>query len=87
VTYADDLVILCSRGKAEQALQKLREILGKLKLKVNEEKTRISKVPQETFDFLDTRLVGCTRQRQASPTLGCARPRGASNAWSRKSMR
>ena len=26
VTYADDLVILCRRGKAEAALQRLREI-------------------------------------------------------------
>jgi hypothetical protein len=26
VTYADDLVILCRKGKAEQALQRLREI-------------------------------------------------------------
>ena len=41
VTYADDLVILCRRGKAEEALQRLREIMGKLKLTVNEEKTRI----------------------------------------------
>jgi RNA-directed DNA polymerase len=32
VTYADDLVILCRRGKAEAALQRLREIMGKLKL-------------------------------------------------------
>ena len=32
VTYADDLVILCRRGKAEAALQSLREIMGKLKL-------------------------------------------------------
>jgi group II intron reverse transcriptase/maturase len=52
VTYADDLVILCRRGKAEQALQKLREIMDKLKLTVNEEKTRICKVPEGTFDFL-----------------------------------
>jgi hypothetical protein len=41
VTYADDLVILCRRGKAEEALQQLREIMRKLKLTVNEEKTRI----------------------------------------------
>ena len=40
VTYADDLVILCRRGKAEEALQQLRQIMGKLKLTVNEEKTR-----------------------------------------------
>jgi RNA-directed DNA polymerase len=52
VTYADDLVILCRRGKAEEALQRLREIMGKLKLTVNEEKTRICKMPEGQFDFL-----------------------------------
>ena len=52
VTYADDLVILCRRGKAEEALQRLREIMGKLKLTVNDEKTRICKVPEGEFDFL-----------------------------------
>jgi len=52
VTYADDLVILCRKGKAEEALQRLREIMGKLKLTVNEEKTRICKVPEDEFDFL-----------------------------------
>ena len=52
VTYADDLVILCRRGKAEAALQRLREIMGKLKLTVSEEKTRICRVPEGEFDFL-----------------------------------
>jgi RNA-directed DNA polymerase len=52
VTYADDLVILCRKGRAEEALQRLREIMGKLKLTVNEEKTRICKVPEGAFDFL-----------------------------------
>src|SRR6202795_3194966 len=52
VTYADDLVILCRRGKAEEALQRMREIMGKLKLTVNEEKTRVCRVPEEEFDFL-----------------------------------
>jgi group II intron reverse transcriptase/maturase len=52
VTYADDLVILCRKGKAEEALSRLREIMGKLKLTVNEEKTRICKVPEGEFDFL-----------------------------------
>jgi len=52
VTYADDLVILCRKGKAEEALQRLHEIMGKLKLTVNEEKTRICKVPEGEFDFL-----------------------------------
>ena len=48
VTYADDLVILCRRGNAEAALHRLREIMGKLKLTVNEDKTRICKVPEGT---------------------------------------
>jgi len=52
VTYADDLVILCRRGKAEEALSRLREIMGKLKLTVNEGKTRICEVPEGEFDFL-----------------------------------
>src|SRR6516165_2799954 len=33
-------------------MQRLREIMGKLKLTVNEEKTRICKVPDGEFDFL-----------------------------------
>jgi group II intron reverse transcriptase/maturase len=52
VTYADDLVILCRPGKAEEALQRMREIMARLKLAVNEEKTRICKVPEGEFDFL-----------------------------------
>jgi RNA-directed DNA polymerase len=68
VTYADDLVILCRRGSAETALHHLREIMGKLKLTVNEEKTRICKVPEREFDFL-----GYTFGRMYSPTTGKAR--------------
>ena len=68
VTYADDLVILCRKGKAEEALTRLREIMGKLKLTVNEEKTRICKVPEGQFDFL-----GYTFGRVYSRTTGQAR--------------
>src|SRR4029078_2332800 len=52
VTYADDLVILCKKGNAEEALQQLRKIMSRLKLTVNEEKTRICRVPEGEFDFL-----------------------------------
>jgi len=68
VTYADDLVILCRKGKAEAALQRLREIMGKLKLAVNEEKTRVCKVPEGEFDFL-----GYTFGRMFSAKTGQAR--------------
>jgi group II intron reverse transcriptase/maturase len=68
VTYADDLVILCRRGNAEAALHHLGEIMGKLKLTVNEEKTRICKVPEGEFDFL-----GYTFGRMYSARTGQAR--------------
>ena len=67
VTYADDLVILCRRGKAEEALQRMRERMGKLKLTVNEEKTRVCKVPESEFDFL-----GYTFGRMYKRTTGKA---------------
>jgi group II intron reverse transcriptase/maturase len=68
VTYADDLVILCRKGKAEEALARMRGLMGKLKLTVNEEKTRICKVPEGQFDFL-----GYTFGRIYSKTTGKAR--------------
>jgi group II intron reverse transcriptase/maturase len=68
VTYADDLVILCRKGKAEEALQRMRELMGKLKLTVNEEKTRICTVPEGAFDFL-----GYTFGRMYSARTGQAR--------------
>ena len=67
VTYADDLVILCRRGSAETALHYLREIMGKLKLTVNEEKTRICKVPKGEFDFLGYTFGRMIPQRPAKP--------------------
>jgi RNA-directed DNA polymerase len=51
VNYADDLVICC-RSSAEEALVTMRRIMGKLKLTVNDTKTRVCKLPEEKFDFL-----------------------------------
>jgi RNA-directed DNA polymerase len=68
VIYADDLVILCKRGMAEEALAHLHAIMRKLKLEVNAEKTRICKMPDGTFDFL-----GYTFGRAYSPKTGQAR--------------
>lgn len=52
VTYADDLVILCRPGKAEEALQWMRKIMEQLKLTVNEDKTRVCNILEGEFDFL-----------------------------------
>jgi hypothetical protein len=68
VTYTDDLVILCKHGKAEEALSRLREIMSKLKLTVNDETTQIWAVPEGEFDFL-----GFTFGRMYSATTGQAR--------------
>ena len=73
VTYADDLVILCPKGKAEEALVRLREITGKLKLTISEEKTRICKVPDGEFDYGEFDFLGYTFGRMYSARTGQAR--------------
>jgi RNA-directed DNA polymerase len=66
VNYADDFVICC-RGRAEEALVTMRAMMTKLKLTVNENKTRVSKLPEDKFDFL-----GYTFGRCYSPKTGRA---------------
>ena len=67
-SFTLDLVILCRRGKAEEAQLRIREIMDKLKLTVNEGKTRICKIPEGEFDFL-----GYTFGRMYSRRTGQAR--------------
>jgi group II intron reverse transcriptase/maturase len=51
VRYADDLVLLTNTD-ARWAMERLREILGRLELELNEEKSRVVDADEETFDFL-----------------------------------
>jgi RNA-directed DNA polymerase len=51
VSYADDFVIL-SRGHAASALQWTREVMKRLKLSLNREKTVTRNALEESFDFL-----------------------------------
>ena len=69
VTYADDLVICCKRG-AEEALSAMREIMGRLGLTVNEEKTRTCRMPEETFDFLGYTFGRCYSTQTGRAYLG-----------------
>jgi hypothetical protein len=64
VNYADDLVICC-RGSADAALNAMREMMSRLKLTVNETKTRVCQSSKEMFDFL-----GYTFGRLWSPRTG-----------------
>jgi group II intron reverse transcriptase/maturase len=67
VNYADDFVICCPPGKASEAMSVMREMMGQLKLTVNEKKTRECRVPDEPFTFL-----GFTFGRQVSWKTGRA---------------
>jgi len=58
VIYADDFVICC-RGTAQQAMATMRDMMPKLKLTVNETKTRICRLPDESFDFLGYTIGRC----------------------------
>lgn len=51
VNYADDFVICC-RGSGADALATMRRLMTRLKLTVNESKTRLCRLPEERFDFL-----------------------------------
>ena len=51
VRYADDLVVLCRKGTGRRYMEDLRRFLGRLKLTVNEDKTRLA-TAREGFDFL-----------------------------------
>ncbi len=66
VNYADDLVICC-RGTADEAMTAMRVMMSRLRLTVNEAKTQLRRVPEETFDFL-----GYTIGRCYSPQTGKA---------------
>ena len=64
VNYADDFVICCRNG-ADKALAVMTDMMSKLKLTVNEDKTHVCQLPKETFDFL-----GYTFGRCHSPKTG-----------------
>ncbi len=66
VNYADDFVICCRRT-ADEAMLVMRKMMSKLKLTVNETKTRSCRLPDETFNFL-----GYTFGRNYSPRTGQA---------------
>src|SRR5919112_771763 len=69
VNYADDLVICC-RGTAAEAMSAMQGMMSRLKLTVNEEKTRVCRVPEGTFDFLGYTIGRCYSPQTGRPYLG-----------------
>lgn len=69
VNYADDFVICC-RGTADEAMATMRGMMSKLRLTVNEQKTRLCRVPEETFDFLGYTIGRCWSPRTGKSYVG-----------------
>jgi group II intron reverse transcriptase/maturase len=69
VTYADDLVICC-RYRAHEALLALRQIASQIGLTVNEDKTRVCRLPEGRFDFLGYSFERCYSERTGRSYVG-----------------
>jgi len=69
VNYADDFVICC-RGSALEAMSVLRTMMAKLKLTINETKTRQCQAPDEPFDFLGYTIGRRYSAKTGQPYIG-----------------
>jgi group II intron reverse transcriptase/maturase len=69
VNYADDFVICC-RGSADPAMAAMRAMMEKLKLTVNETKTHVCRLPDESFDFLGYTIGRCYSPQTGRAYLG-----------------
>ena len=69
VNYADDFVICC-RGTAAKAMNAMRAMMTRLKLTVNEGKTRRCCAWEESFDFLGYTIGKCYSPKTGRAYLG-----------------
>ena len=69
VNYADDLVICC-RGSAEEARAAMQHLMERLGLTVNTSKTRVCRVPDNTFDFLGYTFGRCYSTKTGRAYIG-----------------
>jgi RNA-directed DNA polymerase len=69
VNYADDFVICC-RGTAQEAMTVMRDMMSRLRLTVNETKTRLCRGPDEPFNFLGYTIGRCYSRKTGAPYIG-----------------
>ena len=69
VNFADDFVICC-RGTADEAMRVMRDMMDQLKLTVNETKTHLCRVPDESFDFLGYTFGRCYSRKTGRAYIG-----------------
>src|SRR4051794_34607058 len=63
-------LVICCRGDAAEAMSAMRGMMSRLKLTVNEAKTRTCRVPEGTFDFLGYTFGRFYSPRTGRPYLG-----------------
>lgn len=76
VNYADDMVICCRPGSGEQAMVQMGSLMARLGLSVNEEKTALVKLPEQSLDFLGYKL-GRQYDRHGKAYIGTQPSKGA----------
>ena len=86
INYADDLVICCRAG-ADEALDLMGNMTSRLKLTVNESKTRVCRLPEDKFDFLGYTFGHATRRRRGEPIGVPLHRRSECNVCVRRSAR
>lgn len=69
VNYADDFVICCRAGNAGKAQARMKALMGRLGLEVNEEKTRIARLDEGNIVFLGYE-IGRFYGRNGRPFIG-----------------
>jgi RNA-directed DNA polymerase len=69
VNYANDFVVCC-RDTADEAMTVMRSMMSKLRLTVNQTKTRQCRVPEETFDFLGYTIGRCWSPKTGKSYIG-----------------
>ena len=67
--------MICCHGSAHEAMSVMRGMMQKLKLTVDEEKTRICRVPEESFDFLGYTIGRCYSSRTGRSYIGTRPPK------------
>lgn len=69
VNYADDFVILCA-NTGQEACAAVEKLMRALKLEINREKTRVCRLPEESFDFLGYTFTQCYKIDGGKPCIG-----------------
>src|SRR4051812_43125446 len=69
VNYADDFVICCRPGNGPAAMAEMRQLMTMLGLTVNETKSRLARLPEDSFDFLGY-TIGRFYGKDGKPYLG-----------------